>query len=463
MLRGETRVLFVTPELAPWSKVGGLGEVSRDLPCALASAGLDVRILVPAYSSMKQAFPDAACVAEIAAPGGALAATRLLLAQGAVPIYLVDCPDYFARDGIYQSPEGADWPDNHLRFGLLSRIAALLAGPGSPLRWHPHVVHCHDWQSGLTAAYLAHAGGNGAATVMTVHNLAYQGVFAPQVLSELGISWETFTLEGLEYYGNVSFLKAGLSYATQLTTVSPNYALEIQRPELGFGLDPLLRRRSAELSGILNGIDLEAWDPARDSHLARNYDSDRLQDKLENKIALQRACGLREAAEAPLFGVVSRMVWQKGLDVLAEAADGIVGSGAQIVVHGEGEQEIEHALRALAARHPGEVAVLVGYAEPTERQIVAGADAFLVPSRYEPCGLTQLRSQRYGTVSVARRTGGLAASVTDASEENLRAGTATGFTFDELTACSLQAVVARAISAYRNAPLWRSLQRNGMA
>lgn len=457
------RVLFVTPELAPWARVGGLGDVSHDLPPALAAAGVDVRILVPAHPSLIEAFPEASCVAEFSAPGGAFAASRLLLALGTVPMYLLDCPAYFARPGVYQSPDGRDWPDNHLRYGLLSRIAAVLGSAASPLAWRPHVIHCHDWQSGLTAAYLAYSGGDSAATVLTVHNLSYQGVFPPQVLDELGVPWEAFTIEGLEYYGNMSFLKAGLSYATKLTTVSPTYAREIQDPELGCGLHPLLRHRAADLTGIANGIDTESWDPARDPHLARNYDRDRLEHKLDNKLSLQRALGLPETPEVPLFGMVSRLVWQKGVDLMIEAASGIVGSPAQIVVHGEGERDIAAALGALAARYSRNVAVRVGFDDRIAHQIVAGADAFLIPSRFEPCGLTQLQSMRYGTLPVAQRTGGLADSVVDATEENISAGTATGFTFEGSKPQAVLAGVERAIGAYRTPRVWRALQRNGMA
>jgi starch synthase len=463
MNRTAARILFVTPELAPWAKVGGLAEISRDLPRALASAGLDVRVLMPAYPALAAAFPDARCLAEFPALGSAFAPARLLEAQDSVPIYLVDCPAYFAREGLYQSPGKTDWPDNHLRFGLLSRIAAILGGAGSPLDWHPHVIHCHDWQTGLTAAYLAHRDGGRVPTVMTVHNLAYQGVFPPQVLDELGIPREAFTIDGLEYYGNVSLLKAGLNYATRLTTVSPTYAKEIQDTELGFGLDALLRRRAAHLTGISNGIDLAQWDPARDAYLEQTYDAGHFEGKLRNKLALQHEFGLPVARQVPLFGMVSRLVWQKGIDLLIEAAPAIIRMGAQIVVHGEGHRDLEEALSALASRHPREISVRIGFNEKRNHRIVAGADAFLLPSRYEPCGLTQLHSMRYGTLPVAHATGGLADWVLDTHAETLRAGTATGFSFAPLTAANLVATVERALDAYRAPVLWRTLQRHAMA
>lgn len=463
MNRTVPRILFVTPELAPCAKIGGLAEVSRDLPRVLAAAGLDVRVLVPAYPALTAAFPDARCVADFQAPGGAFAPARLLETRNPHLMYLVDCPAYFAREGLYQSPEGRDWHDNHLRFGLLSRIAAILGGAGSPLAWRPHVIHCHDWQTGLTPAYLAHRDGGSVPTVMTVHNLAYQGIFPPHVLDELGMPREAFTIDGLEYYGNVSLLKAGLSYATRLTTVSPTYAREIQGPELGFGLDQLLHRRTAHLTGISNGIDLECWDPARDAYLEHPYDAGHFDGKLRNKLALQQEFGLPVERHVPLFAMVSRLVWQKGIDLLIEAAPAIIRMGAQIVVHGEGHRDLEEALTALASQHPREISVRIGFDEKRNHRIVAGADAFLLPSRYEPCGLTQLHSMRYGTLPVAHATGGLADWVVDTHAETLRAGTATGFSFVPLTAERLVATVERALDAYRAPVLWRALQRHAMA
>jgi len=457
------RVLFVTPELAPWAKAGGLGEVSKDLPRALSALGLDVRILVPAYPALTAALPDSRCVAEFRVTGGAFAPARLLQAFHSLPIYLVECAPYYDRAGLYQSPEGKDWDDNHLRFGLLSRVAAILGGAGSPLDWHPHVIHCHDWQTGLTPAYLAHRDGGHARTVMTVHNLAYQGVFPPRVLDELAMPREAFTIDGLEYYGNISLLKAGLSYATRITTVSPTYAREILQPELGFGLDPLLRRRVADLTGISNGIDFEQWNPACDPYLDETYDASHFNGKLQNKAALQRELGLPLARDVPLFGMVNRLVWQKGVDVLIEAAPAIVKMGAQIVIHGEGERGLEQAFRDLGMRHPREIAVQIGFDESLNHHLVAGADAFLLPSRYEPCGLTQLHSMRYGTLPVAHATGGLADWVVDANGETLHNGTATGFSFSPLTVPQLVATVERAIDTYRAPILWRTLQRHAMA
>jgi starch synthase len=458
------RVLYVTPELSPWIKAGGLGDVARDLPVALAREGADVRILVPAYPALRAALDDAVPVAELGSPGGELAPARLLEAQAAVPLYLIECGAYYDRPGgAYQSPEGVDWPDNDLRFGLLSRAAARLGGAASPLDWRPDVVHCNDWQAGLAPAYLAFAGGPRAATVMTIHNLAYQGLFPRERLAALALPEASFQVEGLEFYGRISFLKAGLHYADRITTVSPTYAQEIQTPALGFGLEGLLRRRAPDLTGILNGIDTLVWDPARDPHLATRYDGGHLQLKRENKLALQRAFGLPEGARAPLLGMVSRLVEQKGVDLVPGIAPLLVRSRAQLVVLGSGDAQLQDALRALAAGYPRVVAVQIGFDDSLAHRIEAGADMFLMPSRFEPCGLNQLYSMRYGTPPIVRRTGGLADSVVDASEANLRAGTATGFVFGAPTRAALRAAVKRALEAYHHPKTWRFLQLNGMA
>ena len=456
-------VLFVAPELAPWVKAGGLGEVSRDLPRALCAAGADVRLLVPAYPALRAAFPAAREVARIDAPGGALAPARLLDAGGRPGLWLVECEAYYARaGGPYGGPDDADWPDNPLRFGLLSRIAALLGGTASPLSWRPDIVHCNDWPSGLAPAWLAHESG-AAATVMTVHNLAYQGIFPPSTLAQLGLPPGSFAADGLEYHGQVSFLKAGLHYATKLSTVSPTYALEIQRPDLGFGLEGLLARRAADLAGILNGIDTDIWDPARDPHLVSRYDAAHLKAKRPNKAALQRELGLAQDGAAALLGMVGRLVEQKGADLVIAIAPELARAGAQLALLGTGARETEGALRELARRHPRSIAARIEFSEGLAHRIEAGSDVFLMPSRFEPCGLNQLYSMRYGTPPVVRRTGGLADSVCDASGNSARDGSATGFVFGEATPQALYGAIERALATFRRPRSWARLQRAGMA
>lgn len=464
-MKEPPRVLFATPELAPWMKSGGLGEVASSLPAALHAAGVDVRVLVPAYPSLLAAFPRARRLAAVARPGGKLEASHLLEAhaESGPPLLLIDCPAYYRRDGsAYSDAAGRDHADNHLRFGLLSRIAALLGSEGSPLGWRPDVVHCNDWPCGLAPAWLHFAPGARAATVMTVHNLAFQGIFPPAAVADLGLPPESFSIEGVEFWGKLSFMKAGLHYADRLTTVSPRYAEEIQGEDFGCGLAGLLRWRRADLVGIRNGIDTRAWDPAMDPYLAQPYDLDHLDAKAANKTALQRRLGLVEDASVPLLGAVSRITSQKGLDLLPEIAETLVRLPAQFVLLGTGDKALEQLLTKLAARHPRQFAVLIGFDEGLAHLIEAGADMFLMPSRFEPCGLNQMYSLRYGTPPVARATGGLADTVVDCTESTLAAGTANGFSFVEATAEKLLATILRAVSAWHDKPVWRELQQNGM-
>lgn len=466
MMNPPPRVLFATSEITPWQKTGGLGDISAALPAALVEAGVDVRILLPAYPALRLAFPDARLIAEIPAPGGRLPASRLLQAAstGGAPLLLLDCPPCFDRPGgPYQSPQGWDWPDNALRFGLLARIAALLASDASPLAWRPDILHCNDWQSALAPAYLHYLHGDGAATVMTIHNLAFQGLFPASTRSELGLPPEAFVFDGVEFHGQLSCLKAGLQFADRITTVSPTYAREIQQAELGFGLDGLLRHRSADLSGILNGVDA-SWNPATDPLLAKRYDAQHLAAKEVNRRALRAELGLIENVAAPLLAVVSRLTQQKGMDLLLACVERILAepAQAQLVVLGHGERAFEDGFRALAARHPGRIAAVIGFDERLAHRIEAGADIFLMPSRFEPCGLNQLYSLRYGTPPVVRATGGLADTVIDCTPENLRAGRATGFVFDLPEADALLVASQRAIGVWHKRRLWRRLQRKGM-
>src|SRR5690348_10600497 len=441
------RVLFATPECAPLTKTGGLGDVSAALPAALRALGHDVRIVLPGYPPVLAGLANAREVARLEL----LDAQCRLLEAG--DFLALDCPALYQRDGgPYQDAAGLDWPDNPRRFAALSRVAALLAGGASPLAWRPQVLHCNDWPCGLAPVYLSFESSR-AAAVMTVHNLSFQGVFDASWMRPLALPAATFSIEGVEFYGKLSFLKGGLAYADAITTVSPTYAREIQTEELGCGLDGLLRARRDVLSGIVNGIDTETWDPQRDARIAQRYGPYSLERKSSNKEALQRRLGLAVDPGLPLAGAVCRFTHQKGIDLIAAAADELVGLPVQLALLGNGERHYEAELRAIAERHPGSAAVAVGFDEDLAHLIEAGADFFLMPSRFEPCGLNQMYSQRYGTPPVARATGGLLDTVGDGE---------TGFLFEAAHSAELAAAVQRTLASWRDARRWRDIQRRGM-
>lgn len=462
------QVLFVTSEISPLIKTGGLADVSAALPSALHGMGVDIRVLLPGYPQVLKALPQLKIVADFCVhpPSGLhdLPPSRLLYGSlpSGVPLYVFDCPEMYLRGGgAYQDEHGEDWADNAQRFGLFSKIAALLGSADSPLQWKPDVVHCNDWQSGLAPAYL-HYAQDPAPCVMTVHNLAFQGIFPSSVMPELGLPWDCFKPDGVEFYGKLSFLKAGLVYAKHITTVSPSYAREIQTDALGFGLQGLLVHRREFLTGILNGIDTAEWNPATDTYLAHHYDADDLSGKSANKRELQKRMGLHEDTEIPLFGLVSRFAQQKGLDLVLEIAQKLIAMPAQLVLLGSGDTEMQRAALALAHRHSGKIAAYVGFDEGLSHLIEAGADIFLMPSRFEPCGLNQMYSQRYGTPPVVHATGGLIDTVIDCNAASLAQGVASGFVFDKMDAVSLLAVARRAVAAYRDKTSWRALQQNCM-
>jgi starch synthase len=368
----------------------------------------------------------------------------------------VVCPQFYARNGgPYQNSEGADWPDNALRFGLLSRAAALAAMGALP-DWTPDVIHCNDWQTGLAPTYLRYMPGARAATVFTIHNLAFQGIFPAQAIDALGLPAASFTVDGLEYYGQLSCMKGGIAYADAITTVSPTYAAEIQAEEHGAGLHGLLQHRRAHLSGILNGIDTAAWNPARDPYLARNYGPSTLADKTHNKRAVQLRAGL-PTVNQPLLATVTRLTEQKGIDWLIEIVPALAARGLQLMVLGRGDPQFERELATLAAAHQANVAVTLDFDAPFAHLLEAGADIFLMPSRFEPCGMNQMYSQRYGTVPVVRATGGLADSVQDAAKPD-----GAGFVYAEASAAALLAAIDRALLVYADRMTWRRLQLNGM-
>lgn len=455
-------ILFATSEMAPWVKTGGLGDVAAALPAALLAARQDVRVLVPYYPALRAAFPEAEVIAALPALAPALPPCRLLAAstQG-LPLLLLDAPALYDRPGSpYVDPQGQDWGDNAVRFGLLSRVAALLGQAGSPLRWQPDVVHANDWQTALAPAYLHYEGG--AASLVTIHNIAFQGCFGYDLLRALGLPPHAWRFDSVEYHGTLSFLKAGLQFGTRISTVSPSYAREILDERFGYGLAPLLRHRAGDLRGILNGIDGKTWNPATDPSLAANYNAGRLAAKRQNKAALQEHLGLEVRDDLPLFGVVSRLTEQKGLDLVLMLAERLINLPAQIALLGAGDPAMEAGFRALAAAYPGRVGATFGFDEQLAHRIEAGADVFLMPSRFEPCGLNQMYSLTYGTPPVVRATGGLADTVIDATPTTLADGTGNGFVFREPAPEALWQAIARAATAWRDRRTWRRIQQNGM-
>ncbi|MEC5396657.1 glycogen synthase GlgA [Uliginosibacterium sp. H1] len=458
----KLRILFATPECAPWIKTGGLGDVSAALPHALAELGHEVRVLMPFYSSVKPKVRGARLLAELP-QDGAMPACSLLVAKmpNGVTAWLIDCPDLFERDGTpYQNPRYQDHSDNHLRFGLLSRVAAVLASGASPVKWRPHVLHCNDWPTGLGPAYLKLGLPDPAASVMTIHNIAFQGIYPMHLADALMLPPESRQMEGIEYWGQMSFLKAGLYYADAITAVSPTYAREVQGEELGFGMQGLMRARADRLTGILNGIDTNEWDPANDSYLTQRYSVNDLAGKAANRKALRLRMGLRESNEMVL-GMACRLTAQKGVDLVIETADRLMSLPVQLAILGSGDIGYERELQALVARHPGRISAHLGFSESLAHVIESGSDAFLMPSRFEPCGLNQMYSQRYGTPPIVNATGGLADSVIDFDPAASK-GDATGFRLAHATAAGLYDAVVRAVDAFGQPAVWAQLQRNGM-
>jgi starch synthase len=460
------RVLSVASEIYPIVKTGGLADVVGALPAALKAEGIEMVTLVPGYPAVMKALETAEEVLHRFDFHGGSA--RVLSGRcAALDLLVLDAPHLFARPGNpYLSSDGVDWPDNGIRFAALGRVAADI-GLGSIPAFVPDVVHAHDWQAGLTQAYLQYSGRPRPGTVMTVHNLAYQGQFPREMLGQIGLPPESFTVDGVEYYGSIGFLKAGLRFADHITTVSPTYAKEIQQPQEGMGLDGLLRGRSDILSGILNGIDTSVWNPATDPHIASVFDANRLGKRALNKTALQQRLGLRVAPEAFLLGVISRMSWQKGLDLLLATLPAILNEPTQIAVLGNGDPDLQSGYESATKANPEQIGVFIGYDEGLAHLIQAGADALVVPSRFEPCGLTQLCALRYGAVPIVSRVGGLADTVVDVDEPGIEpdiSGTAaTGIKFGPVTSENLSKAVGRAHALFRKSSAWQEIQQNCMA
>jgi len=466
-------ILYVCTEVYPLLKTGGLADVSAALPAALRALGNDVRVLLPAFAPIAAGFVADGAPLRLPSSGGPAVATTLSpapvivpgrLAGTGQPAYLLEAPALYRRPGgPYLDARGHDWPDNAARFALLGWAAAWLGCGGDPA-WRPQVVHAHDWHAALAPLYLQQLAGSRPwpATVFTVHNLAYQGQFGADTLASLGLPASLFRFDGIEFHGNVSFMKAGLQFADAITTVSPRYAREIMTPEQGCGLDGVLRYRASQVSGILNGVDYAVWNPATDPLVAPPYDHDRLAGKAQAKRDLQRLLGLDERPDALLFGAVTRLSEQKGLHLLPAVLDGLVGAGGQLVVLGSGDAGIEAAIKQAVTRHPGQAVLRRGHDEALAHRIFAGADVLLVPSRFEPCGLTQLYALRYGALPLVHGVGGLADTVTDCSAPALANHTASGFVFNDFSPAGLRGAVGRAFDLFRRPKDWRAVQAHAM-
>lgn len=452
--------LSVASECAPFVKTGGLADVVGALGPVMGGHGVECRVLLPLYRQIAHLGEGAD---EVLNAGTLFGGPVRVLAkrEKGIDLLLIDAPHLYDRPGqIYLNESGADWADNHLRFGLLSWLGAEIGCKGVA-GWTPDFVHAHDWQAGLTPVY-AHQNDSDVPCLLTIHNIAFQGNFPATTMGALGLDPQEFTQDGFEYFGQVSFLKGGLMSANQITTVSPTYARELMTPEFGMGLEGVLAARKANLSGILNGIDMIAWDPATDPALVQNYTSRTLAKKAINKQAVLSHFGLDADNDAPLFSVISRLSEQKGLDLALQALPSILDKGARFVLLGSGTPELENGFIELARRYPGRVGVEIGFNENLAHLMQAGADATLVPSRFEPCGLTQLCAMRYGTLPIVSITGGLADSVIDANEAALSTSCATGFQFAPTTVAKLGDALDRAMAVFADGKAWRQIQRNAM-
>ncbi|ANK12758.1 glycogen synthase GlgA [Erythrobacter neustonensis] len=457
------RVLSVASEAAPLIKTGGLADVAGALPAALARQGVEVTTMLPGYPAVLAALGKTRALYKWPALLGTPA--RLLAGKiGDHDLLVLDAPALFDRaGGPYGDASGQDWDDNWRRFAAFSRAAADVARGAVKGRTFD-LVHAHDWQAGLVPAYLRYSDDADAApvpSIMTIHNMAFQGAFPPEIFPELGLAEAAWHVDGVEAYGQVGYLKAGMQLAYAITTVSPTYAGEIRSAEFGMGLEGIVQARSGCVHGILNGIDTADWNSANDPTLAATFSVSRLASRVRNKRALEREFGLAPG-DGPLFIVVSRLTWQKGMDVLAGVLDHLVGIGGRLALLGSGDSEMEEAFLAAAARHPGRIGVRIGYDEALSHRLQAGGDAILIPSRFEPCGLTQLYGLAYGCVPVVSRTGGLADTVIDANPAALAAGVATGIQMNAVTDTMLAMAISRTANLYAQPAEWRRIQKNGM-
>ena len=459
------KVIFASAEVFPLAKTGGLADVSAALPMALADLGVDIHLIMPGYTEaldLAEAKQKSVPLGDILGVEGASLIPARLPNSG-LPIWLLDCPPLYRRDGgLYLDRNGQDWPDNAIRFSTLSHAVTRLALGTTPVGWKPDVVHVNDWHLGLVPALLAADGGMRPPSVLTIHNLAFQGVFPAETFSQFGLPASWFNSDAVEFYGKVSMLKAGIRFADRLTTVSPSYAQEILTPEFGCGLDGFLNARADHLVGILNGIDYGLWTPDDPVAVPYPFNARDLTGKRRCKAALQTELGLTPAPDAPVIAFISRLTEQKMADMLPAIMPVIAEQGGQLIVCGEGDGAIEQGLKSLEAQYPGAVAVRIGYEEPLARRILAGSDILAAPSRFEPCGLVQMYAMRYGTIPIVRNVGGLQDTVVrHEAGSDLKTG-ATGFVFDDATVSGLSDAVERACGQYRKPVAWRAMQVRAM-
>ena len=455
------KILFVTSEAHPLIKTGGLADVCGSLPKALTELSQDIRLILPNYQALK-ASENVRFITSIRIDNHNINILETLMPDSQVIVWLVDYPAYYNYPGNpYVDEQGEPWSNNAERFGLFCRIVTEVAMNRINQDWQPDVVHCNDWQSGLVPAFLSLEEGR-PSTVFTIHNMAYQGLFPLTSASVLNLPGQLWHPAGLEFHGMLSFIKGGLVYADYITTVSPTYALEIQTAEFGYGLEGLLEHRNEFLGGIINGIDLDQWDPEKDPNIFQCYSAKTLGKKLLNKTALQAKLGLPIEEQIPLFGLIGRLVEQKGIDLLLDCFSEMITMKLQFVLLGSGDKVFEKQLQEFAELYPDKIAIKIGYDEALAHLIEAGADAFLMPSRFEPCGLNQMYSQRYGTVPIVRKTGGLADTVIDALPETLGNQTATGIVFNEASPSALLEAIKRTLILYSMPDSWKKIQVNAM-
>ena len=453
------KVLSVASELYPLIKTGGLADVAGALPIALAARGVETKTLIPGYPAVMKGVKKPRKVHEFEDILDERA-TLLEVRHEGLDLLILDCPPLYERSGgPYLDSQGRDYPDNWKRFAVLSKVGAEIASGALP-GFKPDLVHVHDWQAALVPVYMRYAEAPEVPSLITIHNIAFQGQFGAAVFPDLGLPGHAWH-EALEYYGTISYLKSGLLTAHALSTVSPSYADEILTPEFGMGLDGVIASRAADLYGIVNGIDADVWNPSSDPLLASHYSATSLKKRAGNRAALVERFGF-DGDDGPIFCVISRLTWQKGLDLVPEVIDEIIDAGGRLAILGSGDSSIESALQTGATHHRGRVGMVLGYDETLSHLMQAASDVILVPSRFEPCGLTQLYALRYGCIPLVARTGGLADTIVDANEAALAAGVATGIQFAPVTADAFRRAIRRTLRLYGDQRLWSQMQKQGM-